>query len=269
MISNNTINNNVEWLSVYDSSVEKRKIRELLTSHGFTFDKKLNVVDIGCGNGRSIRLISHFLVYNTITAIDKHMENIQYAKENINVPNIYYLSIDAFDFFHKKNEFNIALFSWSLFDMVSNIVIERKEIELNNLMESVLLSIVSGGIIIVLQPTKGGTFEKLLTKFIPSSDDDYYITHNFLKKFGFNGPQSAIPNKDEPLTIWSRFNYKDEEQLFRGISSVLYLEANKVLTHNKFCELLDEFKIENGLSLEQRIDLTDCVNMYYFIKKEK
>jgi hypothetical protein len=197
------------------------------------------------------------------------MENIQYTKSNINIPNVEYFSIDAFEFFRKKNEFNIALFSWSLFDMVSDIERKRKVIELNNLLQNVLLNIVSGGIIIVLQPTKGGTFEKLLSKFMPSSDDDYHITHNFLQNFGFNGPQSAIPNKDEPLAIWSRFNYKDEEQLFRGISSVLNLEANKVLTYDSFCELLNEFKIENGLSSEQRIELTDCVNMYYFIKGEK
>jgi len=267
MIKNNTIKNNVEWLSVYDSSVEEEKLKNLLITHNFTVDKKLNIVDIGCGNGRSIRLINRFLNYNTITAIDKYIENIEYAKCNINISNVNYFSIDAFNFFQKNYEFNVALFSWSLFDMVSDIEMEHKEIKLNNLLQDVLLSIVSGGIIIVLQPTKGGTFEKLLSKFIPTSDDDYYITHNFLQNFGFKGPQSAIPNKDEPLAIWSRFNYKDEKQLFRGISSVLDLELNENLTYDRFNKLLNEYKIENHLSSGQRIELTDCVNMYYFIKE--
>jgi SAM-dependent methyltransferase len=267
MIDINTIKNNVEWLSVYDTSVEERKLKKLLTSCGFTANNELNVVDIGCGNGRSIYLIKNCLNYNTITAIDKYNENIQYARDNINIPNVVYFSNDAFEFFKKKHEFSVVLFSWSLFDMVSDIKKKNKEKELNNLLERVLLSMTPGGIIIVLQPTKGGTFEKLLTKFISSSDDDYFITHNFLCKFGFNGPQSAIPDKDGPLVIWSRFNYKDEGQLFRGISSVLDLEMNEDLSYEKFFKLLTEFKTENGLSAGQRIELTDCVNMYYFIKE--
>jgi len=102
MIRINTIKNNVEWLSVYDLSVEEKKLRELLYFSGFKTDRELNIVDIGCGNGRSIRLINKVFNFKKITAIDKSIENIQYAKSNIDIPNVDYFSIDAFEYL-KKN----------------------------------------------------------------------------------------------------------------------------------------------------------------------
>jgi SAM-dependent methyltransferase len=265
-MNNKMVVNNAEWLSVYNSEVEISRIVQLIKIQSISFLLQ-RAIDIGCGNGRSVKLLRKLFPSAQIIAIDKCSENINFACNCIQDNNVNYQCKNVLDFFPSEYMFDFALFSWSLFDMSNTGDSNKKCKELREILDRVLASIRQGGMVLVLQPTKGGNFERLLSKFIPGSDADYFVTHKFLREYGFTGPNEAVPSKDDQLAIWSSFDYKDEEQLFRGIASVLMLEREKKLKYKTFIKRLNEFKIENGLRSDQQIQLTDCVNIYYLIKE--
>jgi hypothetical protein len=118
------------------------------------------------------------------------------------------------------------------------------------------------GVIIVLQPTKGGTFEQLLSRFMPDSDEYYLLTHNKLINNGFCGPDTVFPSKYDSQAIWSDFSCSYDE-LYRGIKSVIYLETGKEISRNEYDTVVSEFLTEHKISDQGQIVLSDCVNMYY------
>jgi SAM-dependent methyltransferase len=262
------ITENANWLKTYDGSRELEAISMLPVVQRLQGKNGVNIVDIGCGNGRSLKLLNTLFPYAHITAIDKIEENIQYAKKYIAINDIEYTVCDAIEYFSSNYDkiFDLAFFSWSFFDMISEPNQSDKEKMLKSFLDDVVNHLDKDGAIIVLQPTKGGTFEKLLSLFIPSSDDVYAFTHSFLKSYGFIGPESIIPLWNEPLGIWSEFKYHNDDELFHGIASVLSLEVDEVLPWEKYHEKVLTFRKENKLSRNELLTLSDCVNIYYLHK---
>lgn len=264
---NKYIEFNAKWLKCYDTSVEKDKIYCLLkTLYPETYGIK-NIIDIGCGNGRFTVLLSKMFPQSIITGIDINGEIIEYAKAVNMLDNINYIKCDAFDFFNDNTDaikYDLVFFSWSLFDMVSSFNQEEKYNQLDILIEKIKRKMSLNASIIVTQPTKGGSFERLLSEFMPNSDEDYYITHKYLIDAGFLGPCEAVPSINEPLTIWSNFKSSVEE-LYSGVSSIIMLETRQKLKKKQFNRVFERF-IESCI-INNNIELSDCVNIYYWIQK--
>ena len=255
---------NSDWLSHYDNTYEIDKIEMLTRQLGFSNENKMLIADIGCGNGRLTKYISKLFCNSFIYAIDIMRENLEYAKELNKKSNVKYICADAFDFFYDNPhlKFDLIFFSWSLFDMVSVSHQSEKEKRLEELISSTKNSLNNKGYIIVLQPTKGGDFEKLLSRFMPDSDEDYYITHKCLIKNGFHGPNTPFPEKDNRDAIWSRF-LCDELQLFYGIASIVMLETGRLITKEEFNTNLSSFLCEYNIDRDKFFCLSDCVSVYY------
>lgn len=259
-----SIQDNAEWLSRYDNRQEILQLTNLEVVHNLQDKQNINVIDIGCGNGRSIKLVHQLFPFATIRAVDRIKENIEYAQEHLSVINANMVCSNIFDYLLSDvYSYDLALFSWSFFDMVNidDHVEKTKELEL--LLNYVLDHLNYGGVILVLQPTKGGMFEKLLSLFIPTSDEDYLFTHHFLLSHGFVGPKDSMPDKSESLAIWSEFLCFEDDDLFRGISSILKLETGKILTRHKFNSIMKEFRKIYELTDGRPFALSDCVNIYY------
>lgn len=258
--------NNSYWVLNYDRSLEITKLKSLFLEKNILERDNISIVDIGCGNGRSALLLLDIFGSNAkITGIDKCFENIQCARDNVKNNNITFHTIDAFDFFSKKEfikKFDIAFFSWSLFDMSDEPDFHKKKNDLHDLIESVKKSLSSNGIIVVLQPTKGGIFEQLLSDFMPGSDADYKLVHDFLIESGFSGGTSPFPSQNDPWAIWSTFNYKNKEDLFLGVASIVFLEQEIKISREYFDKILNNFLKKHNCDIEN-LKLTDCVNLYY------
>ena len=97
---------------------------------------------------------------------------------------------------------------------------------------------------------------------MPGSDDDYRLVHDFLKKSEFKGADSPFPKYNDEWSIWSTFNYSNIDALFSGISSIVFLEQNEVLTRDVFNKELLEFFEFLKITNEPFI-MSDCVNLYY------
>lgn len=262
------VKNNSNWVLKYDRSSERIKLKELFSCNNFLDGKEISIVDIGCGNGRSTTLLLEIFGNNAkILGIDKYLENIYLAKEKIKTQNAKFLNIDAYDFFGKKEseaKFNVAFFSWSLFDMSNESDFQEKKKNLNKLIQLVKRSLSTNGMIVVLQPTKGGIFEQLLSEFLPGSDADYKLVHNFLIEAGFSGGTSPFPDMNDPWAIWSKFNYNTKEDIYCGVASIVFLEQGNILSQESFEKILDEFLCKHGFCIDD-LELTDCVNLYYLI----
>lgn len=255
---------NSDWLSHYDNTSEINKIKMLTSQLGFSNEDKMLIADVGCGNGRLTKCISKMFCNSFICAIDIMRENLEYAKEFNNDSNVEYICVDAFDFFRDNShlKFDLIFFGWSLFDTVSIFQQSEKEKRLEELISYAKNSLNNKGYIIVLQPTKGGDFEKLLSKFLPDSDEDYYITHKCLIKNGFYGPNTPFPEKDNIDAVWSNF-LCDELQLFYGITSIVMLETDRLITKEEFNENLNVFLCEYNIDRNKFFCLSDCVSIYY------
>lgn len=255
---------NSDWLSHYDNTSEVNKIMLLTSKLGFFNKEAMQIADVGCGNGRFTKCISKLFYKSSIYAIDNKKENLDLAKKNINDFNVEYICADAFDFFKNNMQLNldIIFFSWSLFDMVSIFNQTEKEKKLKELISSAKKSLKRKGYIIVLQPTKGGVFEKLLSKFMPGSDEDYFITHKFLINNGFYGPNTPFPEKDNYQAIWSNF-ICDSSELFDGIKSIVMLETGRLITKEEFDIKFNSFMCEYSVEKNNLLYLSDCVSIYY------
>lgn len=255
---------NSDWLSHYDNTNEINKIMLLTSELGFFYKDALRIADVGCGNGRFTKCISQLFCQSSIYALDNKKENLDLAKKINKDLNVEYICADAFDFF--KNNFQIELdiifFSWSLFDMVSIFNKTEKEKKLKELISYAKKSLKRKGYIIVLQPTKGGVFEKLLSKFMPGSDEDYSITHKFLINNGFCGPNTLFPKKNNCQAIWSNFVCNSSE-LFDGITSIVMLETGRLITEKEFDINLKNFIREYNVEKNNLLYLSDCVSIYY------
>lgn len=260
------VRHNSNWVLKYDRKVEVEKLKVLLNEKKFLCREKISVVDVGCGNGRSAMLLLDIFGNKVqITAIDKCAENIQCAQEYIDNCNVSFQAIDAYDFFENKmykEKVDIAFFSWSLFDMSNEVDLYKKKEELRRLIKAVEKSLTTNGIIIVLQPTKGGVFEQLLSDFMPGSDADYKLVHDFLIESGFRGATSPFPNKEDNWAIWSCFDYKSEEDIFLGVASIVFLEQDIKISKEYFHSVFSEF-LEKHCCDISKLQLTDCVNLYY------
>lgn len=159
-------------------------------------------------------------------------------------------------------KYDLVFFIWSLFDIVSGLNKADKNKKLDLLLSRVSSCISKNGHVIVLQPTKGGDFEKLLSFFMPNSEEDYLFIHEYLVKKGFNGSKKPFPSIDNPDAIWSNFMCNQEE-LFSGVSSILMLEANQILTKEKFIDAFEEFALTHSIEKKDCFCLSDCVNLYY------
>ena len=255
---------NSDWLSHYDNTSEINKIMLLSNELGIFNKNVMQIADVGCGNGRFTKCISRLFYRSSIYAIDNKKENLNLAKEINKDLNVEYICADAFDFFKNNFQFelDIIFFSWSLFDMVSIFNQTEKEKKLKELISSAKKSLKRKGYIIVLQPTKGGVFEKLLSKFMPGSDEDYFITHKFLINNGFYGPSTPFPEKDNCQAIWSNFVCNSSE-LFDGITSIVMLETGRLITKEEFDFNLNKFMREYNVEKNNLLYLSDCVSVYY------
>lgn len=256
-----------ELLSHYNSDQEIQKVRALNLKLDNMSKERVIVADVGCGTGRSISLIRTIWPESYIYALDIESDKINYAKIQGIVDDIEFICDDARDYF--AAEFNnepldIVLFSWSLFEMID--IEDDFNKEFLSLIKNIRKHMNEGGIIIVLQPTKGGTFEQLLSRFMPDSDEYYLLTHDKLINNGFYGPKTVFPPINDPQAIWSDFSCSYEE-LFRGIRSVIYLETGKEICRNEYDTVVREFLKEQKISNEEKIILSDCVNMYYCLNK--
>jgi SAM-dependent methyltransferase len=263
---NVAINNNAIWVRRYEVANEVKTLTEVLTKLHVD-DKALSVVDVGCGNGRSLELLKKVLDDKSkIIGIDKQKENITYCNYKLQDNRLKLEWINAVDFFSlKENEsrFDLILFSWSLFDMFNESDTSVKYHKLSSLLDTAKNCLKKEGIIIVLQPTKGGLFEQLLSKFLPGSDDDYKLVHDFLLKNNFCGAKNAFPKVNDQWAIWSEFKYSTIEDIYRGVASILYLEQRELLTQNQFYVIWEEFCKEHCHYPDENLKLTDCVNLYY------
>lgn len=262
---NKFVENNATWLSFYDMSVERTKLQELIQFLQIDNTKRLLILDVGCGNGRSVTWIRSLFPRSQITAIDIDEDSINYANEHCSYNSVSYLCIDAFKYFKlsRNAQFDIVFFSWSLFDMVSTYDQCNKEEKLVELIELAKESLHCNGHIIITQPTKGGNFEKLLSLFMPGSDLDYFLTHYVLIKKNFHGPDTPFPNRFATNTIWSNF-ICDHEQLYNGIESVLMLETGQQLNRSTFNTLINKFCSKYCVKSDGLYKLSDCVSIYYF-----
>lgn len=267
---NNYVKLNSDWVSHYDSTDEINKIKVLTKKLGFSTTDVLLIADIGCGNGRSTKWISRLFPNALIYAIDIMKDSLTYARKVNQASNIKYIHKNAFDFFNDAsccNKYDLIFFSWSLFDMISEYTSNDKIQKLDELITAAKKTLSSRGYIIVLQPTKGGDFEKLLSKFMPESDDDYYITHNYLISNNFHGPSTPFPNKDAPDAIWSNF-ICNRLQLFYGIESIVMLETGRLITNKEFDTKVNSFLYQSSKDKEDLLYLSDCVNIYYVAGKK-
>lgn len=263
------IEKNSKWLGNYDNAKELFRLNNLDFIIDFKNEKRLiHIADVGCGNGRSIKLIRSIFSNCSILAIDKIKDNCDYVNSTCSSELLEIIHCDAVDFFANDNStlFDIVLFSWSFFDMLFEEDIDKRTIRFEAFLNDVKKHLNDSGYILIMQPTKGGSFEKLLTLFMPSSDEVYYFTHSFLKTHGFCGPESIVPDKNDRLSIWSSFRYANENDLFDGISSIVYLETGRKLSKKEFNKIIMQFRTENGIGLNESIPLTDCVNIYYWKK---
>jgi len=262
------VKNNAKWVLNYERYIEREKLKELFFRNKFLDSREISIVDVGCGNGRSTTLLLEIFENNVeILGIDKYLENIYFAKETIKNQKVNFLNIDAYDFFYKqdsKEKFDVAFFSWSLFDMSNESDFQEKKKKLNKLIQLVKRSLAPNGMIVVLQPTKGGIFEQLLSEFLPGSDADYKLVHNFLIEAGFSGGTSPFPDMNDPWAIWSKFNYNTKEDIYCGVASIVFLEQGNILSQESFEKILDEFLCKHGFCIDD-LELTDCVNLYYLI----
>lgn len=267
---NEYVKMNSDWLSHYDNTSEVNKIRLLISELGILNNDAMQIADVGCGNGRFTKCISKLFYQSSIYAIDNKKENLGLAKKINKDLNVEYIYADAFDFFknYMQIELDIIFFSWSLFDMVSIFNQIEKEKKLKELISSAKKSLKRKGYIIVLQPTKGGVFEKLLSKFMPGSDEDYFITHKFLINNGFYGPNTPFPEKDNCQAIWSNF-VCDSSELFDGITSIVMLETGRLITKEEFDTNFNSFMREYNVEKNNLLYLSDCVNVYYLVAGEK
>lgn len=256
-----------ELLNNYNNKQELNRIKALCSKLNYLSDERITVADVGCGTGRSINLIRKVWPKADIYAIDIDSEKIAYAKENNRWDDITFIRRNARDYFNLEpniEQFDIVLFSWSLFEMID---IEKDlDRDFSLFVMNVRKHIKKGGLIIVLQPTKGGTFEQLLSRFMPDSDEYYLLTHNQLINNGFRGPDTVFPTDDDEQAIWSEFNCTYEE-LYRGVKAVIYLETNNEINRREFDKITGEFLEEHQISKPGRISLSDCVNMYYVMNK--
>lgn len=266
------VKNNSNWVLKYDRRDEIKKLKDLFHKENFLNRDNISVVDIGCGNGRSTTLLLEIFGDKAqIIGIDKCAENIHCCKEHITNHKVSFQAIDAYDFFKKeehKKMFDIAFFSWSLFDMSNESDFCKKKEALSNLIVSVKNSLVKNGIIVVLQPTKGGIFEQLLSDFLPGSDADYKLVHDFLIESGFKGGTSPFPSKKDPWAIWSDFTYKSEEDIFQGVASIVFLEQGIKISKDYFRKIFDDFLKRHYTDIDA-LKLTDCVNLYYLALEDE
>lgn len=260
------VKNNSNWVRCYNRLFEKELLLQFFKQYDGRFNQLVNIIDIGCGNGRSALLLRElFGNKGVIHGIDKCKENIFRAKQLICDPKTSFETADAYNYFSSYsdiNKFDIAFFSWSLFDMCNEEDFLQKEARLCTLINMVKKCLTPDGLIVVLQPTKGGVFEQLLSKFMPGSDADYEMVHNFLMKSGFDGAESAFPKPNDSWTIWSEFLYSSIDEVFWGVSSILYLEQKRVLSRDEFDRVFYGFLKEHDIELTE-LKLTDCVNLYY------
>lgn len=261
------VKNNSDWVNHYDSRNELRKIKALIEAIGIDVGPQTCIADIGCGSGRSSVVLSRVVNgMGTIIGVDKRDESINYAKSSISLSNVEFIKEDAFSFLsltENKQRFDAVFFVWSFFDMSSDASPMKKKHQLAQIINSSSCCLKDNGYIVVLQPTKGGSFEKLLSLFMPTSIDSYQETHDTLIAAGFRGARRAIPSRRSKWAIWSCFRYSDMEELYRGVASILFLEERRILRREEFDEVMLCFKEQNS---KTRNALTDCVNIYYLKK---
>lgn len=262
---NKYIIDNAKWLTHYNNVEELNKLKSLPFIKRLQKKKRTVVADVGCGNGRSIRSIRSVLPGSSIVAIDIIADNITYLENYENITNVEPIVADAKEYFHGEQlpEFDLVLFSWSFFDMSNTENETEKILSLEVMITDIKKHLKKDGYILVLQPTKGGSFEKILSLFIPGSDESYQFTHDFFKSHGFIGPNSTQPSVMDQLAIWSCFEYKEDRELYEGIASVLYLERGDQLSYEKYKSIMKEYKKMYGIENDAPLSLTDCVNIYY------
>ena len=264
---NKYVLDNAEWLKKYEQNKELHKINHLEQIIRLKkSENTIKIIDVGCGNGRSIKTIKQVFPKSDILAIDRYSPNIEYIC--VNYPETKTLCADALDFFASDNGmiFDVVFFSWSFFDMLHIDNKEERTNKLEGFLENIKKHLSIEGIILVLQPTKGGNFEKLLSFFIEDSEEMYAYTHSFLISHDFKGPKTTFPDKNDELAIWSEFIYKKEEELFDGIASILFLETGKELLFNEYSQKVNLFRVTNKINNNLPLVLTDCVNIYLFQK---
>ena len=110
---------------------------------GLSKDKKIKIVDLGCGNGDLLRRISKLgaqLGYNfDLVGIDANKDSINYAKElSEGYENITYLQLNIFSEEFKAYEYDIALLTLFLHHLNNEEIIEN----LNHLKHKAKLGIV-------------------------------------------------------------------------------------------------------------------------------
>lgn len=262
------VKDNSDWVNHYDSRNELRKIRALVETIGIDIGPQTCLADIGCGSGRSSVVLSRVVNgKGTIIGVDKRDESIKYAKSSISLSNVEFIKEDAFSFLsltENKKRFDAVFFVWSFFDMPSDASPVKKKLQLARIINSSSSCLKDNGYIVVLQPTKGGSFEKLLSLFIPTSIDSYQETHDTLIAAGFSGARRAIPSRRSKWAIWSCFRYSSMDELYRGVASIIFLEERRILNRVEFDEVMLRFREQHR---SRKNVLTDCVNIYY-LKKE-
>lgn len=254
-----------DWMCLCDGAIEKQKIKEVCSNGRFE-----KILDVGCGNGRCTENLASLFPTASIVGVDVLEESILIARDFLHsCKNVHFITEDIFKYLNKdKNSYDLVVFSWSFFDIPQSTDTLGKKKELDHLLEKISTHINKKGILLILQPTIGGVFEKLLSKFLTKSADNYSFIHDYLLENNFTAPLERFPSEDDELAIWSVFKYSSEDDLFEGVRSIVYLETGRELERNDFNMLLLEFKKENNVPPNELLELTDCVNIYYKINGE-
>ena len=256
-----------DFLNGYDNSIERECLMTLLNNHGLSSKEFVQIADIGCGTGRSILTLLQLFPSADIVGIDCKPESIRYSTNHNYSEKVSLYTKDAFLFLKEienKNKFDLLLFSWSLFDIVSSYCNKLKSKKIREVLGLAKHCLKDNGCIIVTQPTKGGIFEKLLSVFMPESDDDYFITYQSLIDNGFLGPSNALPSEDDPFAIWSNF-ICSRSQLISGIEAIVKLETGESIAQSDIDREVESFLSSYNFD-EDIYKLSDCVGLYFWNK---
>lgn len=183
-------------------------------------NKKIKILDIGCGNGRLINFLDELNLNYEYFGIDNSVEQIKNAKKNfINKKNINFLEADILNIPFNNNEFDF-IFCIAIFHHLPSI--ENK----NNALRETRRVLKNGGLIFM---TNWNLFQK---KYLVNTLR--HFKHNFIPWKNNNG--EVLANR-----YYYAFTKKELENIFE--------KNNFEILENNFSESKNFFKAKNIVSI--------------------
>ena len=183
-------------------------------------NKKIKILDIGCGNGRLINFLDELNLNYEYFGIDNSVEQIKNAKKNfINKKNINFLEADILNIPFNNNEFDF-IFCIATFHHLPSI--ENK----NNALRETRRVLRDGGLIFM---TNWNLFQK---KYLANTIR--YLKHSFIPWKNNNG--EVLANR-----YYYAFTKKELENIFE--------KNNFEILENNFSESKNFLKAKNIVSV--------------------